>query len=187
VYSRGRYKGLPKKVPVRSAKKAVPATVVEEDDIAEDFDDEDLEDLLLSTSDDSGNKDGDVQEVDADATDAVTVAVTDAAPEKPDAKKEHKLIDIPDTLLVNVPAQKRRKGDVPTKFSRFFKRNKGEKLSFIDLKREFINEIRNNNWYNKEDKDLIDLPANLRKEIGLEDAGLVKFDDIERVVSLFYN
>ena len=59
-------------------------------------------------------------------------------------------------------------------------------MSFVSVKKELLNKIKKNEWYNKENQQFIDLPEDLRKRLGIQSEGLIDIKDIDKVVTLFY-
>ena len=59
-------------------------------------------------------------------------------------------------------------------------------MSFVSVKKELLNKIKKNEWYNKENEQFIDLPEDLRKKLGIQTEGLINVNDIDKVVTLFY-
>jgi hypothetical protein len=78
--------------------------------------------------------------------------------------------------------------DVPQKYKKYFGEKKTKDLNnFIKLKRHFIDITREKKWFKKNDTLLIDLPADLRKELNLPNVGYVKFTEIEKIIFMFFN
>ena len=79
-----------------------------------------------------------------------------------------------------------RKVNIPKLYAAYFKKAKDGKMSFVSVKKELLNKIKKNEWYNKENQQLIDLPEDLRKRLGIKSEGLIDIKDIDKVVTLFY-
>lgn len=87
----------------------------------------------------------------------------------------------------NIPKQLRRKTKLPPIFTEYFNEDKKRLMSYLEVKKAIIDKIRNEHWYDKNNKQLIDLPADLRTKLGLESTGLINFNDVDKLVQLFYN
>ena len=75
--------------------------------------------------------------------------------------------------------------NVPKKYQEYF--NKGsDKMSFIDLKKDLINSIKEKDWLHSDNKMLIDFPNDFKEKIGLGE-GLVNLDSLDKVVGLIYS
>lgn len=79
---------------------------------------------------------------------------------------------------------KRKKMKVPQIYREYFNKT-DEMMSFLEIKKELIDKIRENNWYDKENQQLINLPNDLKNKLKLGDR-LIKFDDLDKVIELFY-
>jgi hypothetical protein len=98
-----------------------------------------------------------------------------------------KYINIPESMTTKKPKQKRIKAHIPKKYAEYFNKKKGEKMTYIQLKKELIGLITKNEWLDNNDKKLIDLPLDLRKKLGINNNGYLKFEDIDKLTYLFYN
>lgn len=78
----------------------------------------------------------------------------------------------------------RKKLKTPKLYSEYFK-DTTKKMSFTELRKELICKITKNKWLSEDNKKLIKLPNDLLKSLGLQ-KGLVKFDDFDSLVKLFY-
>lgn len=87
--------------------------------------------------------------------------------------------------ITGIPKQRRRDVKIPTKYAELFKLDKDTEISYISVKKDLIERINKNNWYNKANKQLVSLPDSLNEKLGLE-KGYVKFEDIDKLVCLFY-
>ena len=76
---------------------------------------------------------------------------------------------------------------IPEKYAVYFDKMVNLRMSFFDIKEDLLSIIKRNKWYANKDKSLIDLPFDLRVILDLPDDGLIRFSDIDKVVSLFYN
>ena len=84
----------------------------------------------------------------------------------------------------NLPKQLRRKMKVPEKYKKYFELD--DKMSFLDIKKHFINNIKANKWYNNDIKTLVDIPADLRKLLEIKMVGYIQFKDMEKLLAYFY-
>lgn len=89
-------------------------------------------------------------------------------------------------LIKNIPVQKRKKAPVPDKYASYFGVNKKTKLSYLDLKKDIIATITKNDWFDQNDKMLVNIPADLQNILKL-DSNKIDFKDIDNFVTLFYN
>lgn len=102
---------------------------------------------------------------------------------------KYKIIEIDDIKLYNVPKLKKVKREIPKKYKDYFQLSDTEfdKMSFNDIKRDLISIIKKEGWHEKNNMTLINLPKDLRKLLGIEDDGYIRFSDIDVLVGLFYN
>jgi hypothetical protein len=100
--------------------------------------------------------------------------------------KNCNIIKIDDTVVIKLPKQKRRKCNVPKLYASYFKKGSKTKMSYIEIKKELLDNVRDNKWYNPDNKQLIKLPDDLRKHLGIQTSGYVRFDDVDKLVNLFY-
>jgi hypothetical protein len=107
--------------------------------------------------------------------------------DKEASPKVDKMITITDDQLTKQPKQIRRDCLLPTKYATYFKSNNNEKKSFIQIKKDFIISVKANKWYKKDNQLLIDPPKDMRKLLGLDETGYIKFNDLEKMLYLFYN
>ncbi len=61
-----------------------------------------------------------------------------------------------------------------------------KRMTFQDLKRNFVTQIAKNKWLCESDKKYIDLPSNVRQELNLSDTGYIHAENIDQLVTLFY-
>ncbi len=115
---------------------------------------------------------------------AVEPAVEPAVDNKP--ANNAKILTIEDSALDNIPKQKNRKQTVPEIYAKYFKKTYKVHMSFMDIKKELLDTIREKNWYDKENTNLLNIPADLRVELGLELDSMIQFSDIDKLVGLFY-
>lgn len=85
-----------------------------------------------------------------------------------------------------IPKQKRRRCKVPKKYAKIFKKKSTDKISYMDLRKEFLSKVRQNKWYNVNNKKLIDLPKIVRDEIGIPANGVIRFEDLDKLITYFY-
>jgi hypothetical protein len=64
--------------------------------------------------------------------------------------------------VINLPKDIRVKTSIPKKYAGYFKINKNIKITFLELRDNFIEQIKLNKWHSKNERVLI-LPAELRK------------------------
>lgn len=118
-------------------------------------------------------------------------------PTKKSGKKTADIPDIPKILIdiniaqdkmVTIQNQNRTKKVVPSKFMEIFKlEDKQAKMSYSDIKKYIITKIRNNNWIDPNNKNLFNLPEDMKDKLGLQKEGYVNFTDIDKITCLFYN
>jgi hypothetical protein len=85
------------------------------------------------------------------------------------------------------PENLRRKDEIPKSYRIHFKKKKGTKMSFLAIKKELIGNITKNGWFLKDNQQYISLPSNLEGRLGLEEDTYISFNDIDKLVRLFYN
>jgi hypothetical protein len=86
----------------------------------------------------------------------------------------------------SAPKQKRTKVKIPKRYAEYFKIDTKTKISFMDLKKDFVEKIRQNKWYNEDNQQLIKIPNDLNQKLKIEN-GYVKFSDIEKLCGRFYD
>jgi len=92
-----------------------------------------------------------------------------------------------DKKSLRLPKYKNKKYKLPKKFQTYFKENNSTKMSYFDIRKYVLDEIRKNKWYHTYNKtQLIDLPKLLKKKIGLNKTGMIEFSDIDKVIAMFY-
>lgn len=102
--------------------------------------------------------------------------------------QSNKIVNIDESRLNKIPKQKRIKGKIPKKYAEYFElseKERTQKMSFIDLKKDLIDRIRLNKWYDQDDQQLIKLPHTLSHTLKIKD-GYIKFGEIEKLLGLFY-
>jgi hypothetical protein len=57
-----------------------------------------------------------------------------------------------------------------------------DKINFINMRKKIIQEIIDNKWYNEYDQTLIMFPDDILKNMGINNKGYIKFEDIDYVV-----
>jgi hypothetical protein len=100
-------------------------------------------------------------------------------------KEEDKLNIITIHNSNNTPNDKRKQVKIPTKYKRYFKITT-KSMSYIELKKDFINRIRKNKWILPFRKDLINLPIKLRSLLNINKDGYIRYSNIEDIISHFY-
>jgi hypothetical protein len=98
-------------------------------------------------------------------------------------EEETTILDIVENT-VGIPKQKGRTMKLPKLYSSYFKTT--TKMSFMDIKKDFINKIREKGWYNAKNKALIELPKDLKTVLSLPTTGLIKFEDLDKLITHFY-
>lgn len=96
------------------------------------------------------------------------------------------IITISDELLEKIPAQKRRNLKIPKLYAEYFKDKNNRFVSFITLRKELLQKMKEEGWIDQNNKQLINIPKNLSEKLGIKE-GQLKFDDIDKFVGLFYN
>lgn len=102
--------------------------------------------------------------------------------------ESNKIVNIDESRLNKIPKQKRIKGKIPKRYAEYFElseKERTQKMSFIDLKKDLIDRIRLNKWYDHDDQQLIKLPHTLSHTLKIKD-GYIKFGEIEKLLGLFY-
>lgn len=96
-------------------------------------------------------------------------------------------LDITQDQISEIQKKNRTKSEIPKKFIDIFKyKNPGiNKISYSEIKKILIGNIQANSWINTKNKNLIDLPANIRKKLKLK-SGYIPFDDIDKLTCIFY-
>lgn len=97
-----------------------------------------------------------------------------------------KIIDIDEANIVNIPKLKRVKRSVPPKYKEYFHKDEKDKMSFLDMKEELLKVIKDEKWYEKNNRTLINFPVDFKKAIGIKEEGLVRFCDIDKIIYLFF-
>jgi hypothetical protein len=93
------------------------------------------------------------------------------------------VMDLPNNQYV---INKRKKQDVPDKYrSQFNIPNK--RISFLDLKKDFLKRIKDNQWLTGSNNEFIDIPCEIRTKLNLNLEGFIKFSHLDRLLQLFYS
>ncbi len=100
---------------------------------------------------------------------------------------ENEMIVISDVMIKNKPKQLRKKCTIPKKYAKYFKKKSNQKMSFLDIKKEFLDTIKKKKWYDSQNQTLLDPPKNLRKVLKIKMTGYIDFNDVDKLVYLFYN
>jgi len=95
------------------------------------------------------------------------------------------VVVVPDTI--KLPNSKRKKMNVPSKLVKIFALDKSTKMSFMDARKFLTTKIQENKWLDPNDKNLINFPSQIRKELGIPIKGYVRIADLDKVLSLCYN
>lgn len=86
--------------------------------------------------------------------------------------------------VVELQKQYRLKTVPPKKMIEIFKCDKNKKLSYSDVKKFLIDKMKTDNWVDEDDKNLINIPQNVRDKLNLEKDGLITFGDIDKLICL---
>lgn len=97
--------------------------------------------------------------------------------------KEFNILSI-DTSGINLRL-KNRKYKVPPKYAEYANIGKNRRLSFLDIKKNIVKDITDNNMFYKDNKNIIDLSDKLRKTLNIGD-GYIKISDLDSIITLFY-
>lgn len=100
--------------------------------------------------------------------------------------KKNKIIDIEDNVLDKMPKFRKVKRKIPNKYKIYFNKSNEEKMSFNDIKNEFTRIIIEEKWTSNKNDSLINLPEDIRFILGIEKNGYIRFDDIDKIICLFY-
>jgi hypothetical protein len=100
--------------------------------------------------------------------------------------EENTTLNIDIEKVINIQKKHRLKSLPTQKIVQVFKVDKTTKLSYSDVKKLFIEKIRDNDWMDKTNKDVINLPDKIKVELGINKGCMVKFDDIDKIICLFY-
>lgn len=64
--------------------------------------------------------------------------------------------------------------------------DKNKKVSYSDVKKSLLSKIREESWLDETDKNLIKLPLDVKQKINIESNDVIKFNDIDKLVCVFY-
>jgi hypothetical protein len=104
-------------------------------------------------------------------------------------------VDIEDLNFIEIITKStcvsKRKRDIPPEKYIKYIANKKEikkeiKMSFFDIRKEFIQDINNNGWYMGQNKMIINLPSEVKNNLEITDSGYIKFEDIDKIIYKFY-
>nr|QBK88742.1 MAG: hypothetical protein LCMiAC01_04240 [Mimivirus LCMiAC01] len=101
--------------------------------------------------------------------------------------KKKEILYITDDMIKKSVKQKRRKKKIPKKYMKCFGLVKPlaiNKMTFIELRKDFIDRIVKENLY---DNSLINLPPDMRCIINLPKTGYIELANLDRLITLFYN
>lgn len=96
-------------------------------------------------------------------------------------------INIDSNKIATIQKQYRLKSIPPIKITELFKLPKTTKMSYGDTKKLILDKIIKDDWINSKDKNLLDLPNDVKEKLGITDNGSISFNDIDKLVCLFYN
>jgi len=94
---------------------------------------------------------------------------------------------IDSTKMGEIQKQYRLKSSPPNKIVEVFKVDNKKKMSYSDVKKYILDKIKNDNWMDNTDKNLINVPANIKEKLNLDKDGSINFNDIDKLVCMFYN
>ena len=89
-------------------------------------------------------------------------------------------------LNVEVPNNIKRKLNTPKLYMKYFGNKVNSKMSFTKVKTDLLKKMKTKKWLDSNNKEFVNLPEDLRKELGIQSEGLINISDIDKVVSLFY-
>ena len=147
-------------------------------DLGEEFEEED-EDEIITVEPEKIKKGNDYEESGLIEIDGI------ADKEIDDIMESIKVLDI-DTSKTKPPKQLGRRVKIPKLYASYFEKENGDKMSFVSVKKEFLEHVQTNNWINPKNEKLINLPKDLRSKLGLQENGFIDFNDLDKVVRLFY-
>ena len=90
-------------------------------------------------------------------------------------------------VKIKVPEDKRIIQQAPKKYITYFKKSDNICMSYLEIRKEFIDNIRTKKWFKKDNKQLVNLPKSLRNKLGLDKDGYIQFGDIDKIIDLFYD
>lgn len=144
----------------------------EEDDDDSDDNDENEEEEYEEKSDSNDEySDDDAEDV---------IEINDKLP-----KVNFNTILISEEDIKTIQNNNKNKTTTPQRFLEIFKATKS-KRSYLDVKKYLINEIGTKSWFDSKNKDIINLPDDIKKKLQLDDNVQIKFNDIDKLVCLFY-
>lgn len=98
------------------------------------------------------------------------------------------ITDIPE-YNKKVPKTKNRKCKMPKKYIEYFNIKNVEKISYIDIRKNFTDHIISNNMICENDNKYVKLPDNLIKllKINNNNANYIHINNIDKIINLFYS
>lgn len=97
------------------------------------------------------------------------------------------LKNLDNIIKIKVPEDKRIIQQAPKKYITYFKKPNNVCMSYLEIRKEFIDVIRDKKWFRKNNKQLVNLPKSLRNKLGLDKDGYIQFEDIDKIIDLFYD
>lgn len=96
------------------------------------------------------------------------------------------ILNIDNIKIATIQKQYRLKSIPPSKIIEIFKVPKTIKMSYADVKKYVLDKIKTENWIDTNDKNLLNIPNNIREKMGLNKTGSVSFNDIDKLICMFY-
>lgn len=88
---------------------------------------------------------------------------------------------------VSGPENKRKKINPPEKVVKIFSIDKTKNISYIDVRKMFMDTIKDNSLINKKDKKVFSLPYRIRRILNLPKSGEFRFSDLDKIINMCYS
>ena len=95
-------------------------------------------------------------------------------------------LDIDSQKVLDIQKQYKLKSVPNNKVQTVFKLQKGKKVSYNDVKKILVDKIRDESWMDDKNKNLIKIPDEVKNKLNIESNGLIKFNDIDKLVCMFF-
>lgn len=104
------------------------------------------------------------------------------------SENNYQMIDlkIDQNKIVEIQKQYKLKSSSNENIQSIFKIPKNKKVSYNDVKKILLDKIKDESWIDQKDKSLIKIPDDIKKKLNIESNDYIKFNDIDKLVCLFF-
>ncbi len=125
-------------------------------------------------------------------TDEEKTSKTETKTEKEEKSKNddshpYVILPVDDAKITQIQTNFRNKNLPTEKMVKILKINSKEKISYSDVRNNLIVKIKDEGWIDKNNKNIINIPNDIKKILSLKDkTNIVQFSDIDKLVCLLY-